>query len=105
MTTFLTTAQAADFLGLSPKTLRAWRMRGGGPPYTRMSPTATGMPSWRSHVRYRRDDLETFVRERRFTSTAEETERARVLSAPQSVELDRPPVKTPAHKSAKNEVQ
>lgn len=32
----LGTAEAADYLGLSPKTLENWRVRGGGPQFMKM---------------------------------------------------------------------
>jgi hypothetical protein len=46
-TAFLDTKAAAALLGVSPKTLEAWRARGAGPPYTRAGRL----------VRYRREDL------------------------------------------------
>ncbi|WP_198679475.1 helix-turn-helix domain-containing protein [Thermomonospora amylolytica] len=48
----LTPAEAAAYLRRSPKTLRNWRSRGIGPKYT-----------GRGHgVRYRRDDLDAWIR-------------------------------------------
>ena len=44
--------QAAEFLGLKPRTLQAWRWSGGGPKYVRLSARA---------VRYRQSDLDAFV--------------------------------------------
>jgi hypothetical protein len=44
---FLDTRAAAELLGVSPKTLEAWRARGAGPRYTRVGRL----------VRYRREDL------------------------------------------------
>jgi phage terminase Nu1 subunit (DNA packaging protein) len=32
----LNESQAAEFLGVSVRTLQAWRVRGGGPTYTKM---------------------------------------------------------------------
>lgn len=58
----LTTAQAAERLGLAEKTLEAWRWRGGGPPFVRLSARA---------VRYRPEDLQTWVAERVRTSTSD----------------------------------
>jgi hypothetical protein len=40
-------AETADFLGISPRTLEAWRLRGGGPLFCKLG----------SRVRYRRSDL------------------------------------------------
>lgn len=39
---------AAHLLGVTPRTLQAWRLRGGGPPFVRISLRC---------VRYRRRDL------------------------------------------------
>lgn len=64
----LSTQQAADYYGLRAQTLRAWRHRGGGPPYFRLTPG-----NLRSPCRYRREDLDAWLQERRFTSTSEET--------------------------------
>ncbi len=69
----LTTAQAARRCGVTPGTMRAWRYRGHSPPYTRASATN----SMRAPCRYRQDDLDSWLAERRFTSTAEENSRAR----------------------------
>jgi hypothetical protein len=53
--------QAALFLGLSPRTLQAWRVRGGGPPYLKIGRV----------VRYQRRALIQFMAERTVTSTTE----------------------------------
>ncbi len=55
MSEFLTTDEAAEALGLSPRTLRNWRTRGGGPVATKLG----------AAVRYRRRDLEAFASARR----------------------------------------
>ena len=47
--------QAAGLLGLTPSALQAWRQRGGGPPYVRISSRC---------VRYKRSDLRRWVDER-----------------------------------------
>jgi predicted DNA-binding transcriptional regulator AlpA len=44
--------EAATLLGLSHRTLQAWRLKGGGPPYIKMSARA---------VRYSVRDLTTWV--------------------------------------------
>jgi hypothetical protein len=64
---FLTTAQAATFLGLKPQTLREWRCSGSGPAYHRLSAGLKG------RCLYDLEDLVAFVRARRFHSTTEET--------------------------------
>jgi Helix-turn-helix domain len=57
----LTENHAADFLGLSVSTLRAWRVRGGGPRYVKFSKA----------VRYQRRALIEFQRAHTITSTPE----------------------------------
>jgi hypothetical protein len=63
----LDTNKAAAFLGKRPQTLRAWRVRGGGPPYIRTGKPLTG------RVAYRLSDLEAWLSARCYASTAEET--------------------------------
>ena len=59
----LTTAQAADFLGLSPRSLEGMRhRRSDGPRHVRISARA---------VRYRRSDLEEWIAEHVRTSTSD----------------------------------
>lgn len=58
--------EAAAFLGLKPQTLRVWRVRGHGPAYVRMGGRF-------GRVLYRQVDLDEWVREHTFRSTAEET--------------------------------
>ena len=53
-------AQAAAFLGFAPRTLQAWRQRGGGPLYVRISSRA---------IRYRRRDLIAWVEKRLVKNT------------------------------------
>lgn len=52
----LTEQDAADYLGMSPGTLREWRSLGKGPPYLKL-PTGT--------VRYRQEDLVEWVSQQR----------------------------------------
>ena len=51
MTALLTEQQAAGLLHVTVKTLQAWRVRGGGPPFIKVGRL----------VRYRPEDLEAFV--------------------------------------------
>lgn len=51
-----TTAEAAHFLGVSPRSLEKWRLVGGGPVYRKLAGRL---------VRYALDDLETFAGDRR----------------------------------------
>jgi hypothetical protein len=53
--------QAADFLGVSVRTLQAWRVRGGGPPYVKIGRA----------VRYQRRVLLTFQEQHTVASTTE----------------------------------
>ncbi len=57
----LSTNDAAELLGLAPKTLRNWRVRGFGPPFLRLG----------SRVKYRESDLQRFLEDNQFSSTSE----------------------------------
>lgn len=52
---------AADYLGLSVRTLQAWRRKGTGPEYLKMN----------GAIRYETDALDKFIAESRRTNTAE----------------------------------
>lgn len=52
----LTPQQAADLLQLSVGTLENLRLKGRGPAYVKLG------PHLRSHVRYRREDLESWLK-------------------------------------------
>lgn len=54
-------AQAAEFLGVSVRTLQAWRVRGGGPPFAKISRS----------VRYQRRVLVEFLQQHTVSSTTE----------------------------------
>lgn len=58
----LTETQAAAYLGYQPRTLAAWRYKGGGPVFVCVS---------RTSIRYRRSDLEAWIEERRRRSTSD----------------------------------
>jgi predicted DNA-binding transcriptional regulator AlpA len=51
VTRYLTTKQASQLIGFSPKALEVMRYRGCGPPYFRIGRS----------VRYRQDDLVTWI--------------------------------------------
>jgi predicted DNA-binding transcriptional regulator AlpA len=57
----LTESQAADFLGLSVRTLQAWRWRGGGPKFCKLGRS----------VRYPRRELVAFQQSKTVASTTE----------------------------------
>ncbi len=58
----LTPRQTAEALGVEISTLAAWRYRGTGPPFIKLSATA---------VRYALADVEAFVAAQRRASTAD----------------------------------
>ncbi len=60
----LTPKQAAEFLGVSVDTLARWRVLGVGPAFVKFSRAKQAL------VRYRREDLDGFIREHRHTSTS-----------------------------------
>ena len=60
-------SEAAQILNVSPRTLEAWRWRGGGPRYLRLTSRC---------IRYRRSDLETWERDRERQNTSDPGERA-----------------------------
>ena len=62
----LTTAQAAELLGMKVQTLRKWRLTGAGPPYVRLGGRG-------GRVVYRRAVIDEWLSSRTFTSTAAET--------------------------------
>lgn len=57
----LTERQAADLLALSPRTLQAWRGRGGGPAYIKLG----------TAIRYDADALTDWVAEQQRANTIE----------------------------------
>ena len=59
---YLTTGQAARYLGLSHRTLKRYRVSGDGPVFHRFG----------GRVRYRRDDLDVWAAERRRVSTVDD---------------------------------
>ena len=59
---YLTTRQAADHLGLSPRTLDRYRVSGGGPVFHRFG----------GRVRYLRADLDAWAATRRRRSTSDD---------------------------------
>lgn len=60
-TPYLTTPQAAAYLGISPRTLEDWRLRGGGPNFRKIGRL----------VRYARSDLDGFMDTNRFRNSGE----------------------------------
>lgn len=62
---YLTPQAAAELIGVQPTTLSKWRYSGRGPNYVRL---AGG-----NRVRYTRVDIEAFMAEHTFQSTAAES--------------------------------
>ncbi len=58
----LTTEETADYVGATPRTLEAWRLRGGGPPFVKVS---------KRMVRYRLSDVTKWIEQRVRTSTSD----------------------------------
>ncbi|OPL16338.1 MAG: excisionase [delta proteobacterium ML8_D] len=58
----LRTKEAAQFLGLKKATLEAWRCKGGGPVFLKMGKA----------VRYRQEDLNSFLKSNLRTSTSDQ---------------------------------
>jgi predicted site-specific integrase-resolvase len=58
----LTEAEAADALGLKPRTLQEWRRRGDGVPFVRVSSRC---------VRYDLREIERYIAARTCTSTSD----------------------------------
>ncbi len=54
--------EAAAFLGFTPRTLQAWRQRGQGPVFVRISARA---------IRYRKKDLNRWAQDRLRSSTSD----------------------------------
>ena len=59
---YLSVREAADYLGLSTRTLDRYRVSGDGPPFHR----------FRNRVRYLRADLDAWAATRRRASTADD---------------------------------
>jgi len=57
----LTEKQAAEYAGFSVRTLQGWRVRGGGPQYSKIGRS----------IRYRQCDLDAFIEANLTTSTSE----------------------------------
>lgn len=72
---FLTVADAAEYLGLSPHTLYVWRHRRQGPPSFRMGP--------RGRVMYRREALDSWIREQEQADSRSNTALSPLSTAPQ----------------------
>ena len=63
----LTHKEAANLIGVTEATLRFWRCKGKGPPFTKLS------DSKQAGVRYDFADIEAWKAERKFASTSAAT--------------------------------
>ena len=61
-TIYLNTREAAEYLGLSPRTLDRYRVSGAGPVFLKLG----------GRVGYLREDLDDWLRTRRRTSTSDD---------------------------------
>ena len=57
----LTERQAAEFLAVSPRTLQAWRVKGGGPSFLKIG----------ASVRYAPADLSAWIADQNRTNTSD----------------------------------
>lgn len=58
---FIDEKKTAELMGVDVRALRNWRVRGGGPPFYKVARL----------VRYDQDEVITWVKARRFTSTTQ----------------------------------
>jgi len=75
MKRYLTTEEAAEYLGLSHRTLQDWRCAKEGPPYVVLGPR---------NIKYDIRDLDAWVDERRFTPSARGLEGRRNVTLPKT---------------------
>ncbi len=75
----LNTKDAAQLLDLTPRSMEGFRYKGGGPPYTKLSPRA---------IRYRLSDLQTWVKNRLRSSTSDSGEPPDSSKRPPSDDTD-----------------
>lgn len=72
MTVYLTTKEVAERLRMTPQAIRLLRYKGSGPRFTKPS---------RSRCLYSEAEVESWLRERTFSSTAEETVSREIAAA------------------------
>ena len=68
---YLRSAEAAEYMRLSRRTLEDMRYSGGGPKYYKMGPHP------RSHVLYTKEDIDAWLQLRHVSSTSEFDARSR----------------------------
>lgn len=62
---YLSTREAATYIGYAPATLAKWRNQGGGPRFSEPRPHT---------IRYRRRDLDKWMTDRQFSNTSQARE-------------------------------
>jgi predicted DNA-binding transcriptional regulator AlpA len=72
---YLTTDQAAEYLGQKPRTLQDWRCDKIGPPFVVLGPR---------NIKYDIRDLDAWVDERRFTPAVRGLEGRRIVTLAES---------------------
>ncbi|WP_342319456.1 helix-turn-helix domain-containing protein [Corynebacterium mayonis] len=77
----LSSAEAAEFLGISVKTLNNWRVKGRGPAYVKYAGAIDGLGRQRGSVAYRLGDLREFVAEHRVGTTSSDESVSRHITA------------------------
>jgi excisionase family DNA binding protein len=64
--TYLTSQEAAEYLGVTDRAMIEWRRRGGGPPYVRLGGSRSG------RVRYDVREIDAWMRAQTHAHTAAE---------------------------------
>lgn len=77
----LSSAEAAEFLGVNPKTLNNWRSQGRGPAYVKYAGAIDGLGRQRGTVVYRLADLREYVNTHCVTTTSSDESVARHIKA------------------------
>ena len=77
----LSSAEAAEFLGVNPKTLNNWRSQGRGPVYVKYAGAIDGLGRQRGTVVYRLADLREYVNTHCVTTTSPDESVARHIKA------------------------
>ncbi len=78
----LSSKQAATLIGVRPQTLRVWRVKGKGPRYVRLGINP------KSRVVYRVQEVNSWMENRSFHSTSEESKAAQLKAVQNSSERD-----------------
>ncbi len=77
----LSSAEAAEFLGVNPKTLNNWRSQGRGPSYVKYAGAIDGLGRQRGTVGYCLGDLRAYVEAHRVSTPSFDESVSRHISA------------------------